>query len=139
MSFHRVGDWSGNRVGQIIVADKPFADRDGHCYVAKQRIELPNGLSLDGVLDTKVSDYLAVGMLAVAVRHAGDFFNSYVPVTIGKDENSDATLTPFLDLQFGAYEFGHQVGRLEDHDISKIAAGVAVHGAGLFWETATLL
>lgn len=139
MSFHRVSNWGGNRVGQIIVADKPFAERIGHCYITKQRIELPNGLSIGSVLDTKVSDYLAVGTLAVAVRHSGDFFNNYVPITISKNENADPTLTPFLDLQFGAYEFGHQVGRLEDQDISKIAAGVAVYSAGLFWESATLL
>ena len=130
MSIYRTGSWGGDRTGQIIIATTPLTGRIGSCYVKKNAIRLPSGAILEGVLDTPIGDYLAVGMLAVAVAHSGDYFNNYVPVNATSDEGAQ-TLTPFLDLEFGAYEFGETVGRLGAQDIRKLAAGLAIEYNGL--------
>jgi len=36
-------------------------------------------------------------------------------------------MTPFLDLEFGAYTYGQRVGRLEAADVRTLAAGAAIH------------
>jgi hypothetical protein len=130
MSLWRVGNWGGNRFGEIIVANEPFDDRIGNCTVNQDVIQLPNGMKLEGVRDTDISNYLAVGTIAIAVEHAGDHFNHYVPVTLTENEELEITMTPFLDLEFGAYSYGQRVDRLETSDVRKIAAGLAIHYTG---------
>ena len=123
-------EWGDNAEGKLIVANQPFADRVGYCYVTKDSIVLPNGVTVEGARGTRVSDYLHVGALAVAVRHTGDFFNNYVPVSVSDDDESSVTLTPFPDLEFGAYTFGKCVGTLETDDLRKVAAGLAITYTG---------
>lgn len=119
-------EWNGNRVGEIVVAKQPSKETVRHSFIEKDTVRLPNGVTIEGARGTYVSDYLAIGSLAVAVKHTGDYFNSYVPVTIAENQNSGVTITPFPDLRFGAYKFGETIGQLENADVQKIAAGLAI-------------
>lgn len=127
MSLRRDGVWGGYGVGELILADRPFADRIGRCYVKKDSIKLPNGVLLEGVRDTHIMNYLAVGTLAVAVQHSGDYFNNYVPVNIADKGEEGVLMTPFVDLEFGAYAYGRRIGKLATSDVRKIAAGIAIN------------
>lgn len=133
MGLNTNGTRGGDKVGQIVFANEPFADRIGNCEITKPRIKLPNGVTVNGAKGAHVSDFLGVGTLAVAVEHTGDYFNTFIPVTLDINAGG-ATLTPYTDLTYGAYEYGQMVGRLDGNELGQIAVGKAITTFGLFFE-----
>ncbi len=125
MGLYRREQWGGDLTGKLVVANEPFRNRFGHCYFEKNKVNLPNGLIIEGVRGKPVADYLAVGTLAVAVAHSGDYYNTYVPVTVDiVDQNT--VLTPWLDLKFGAYTFGQVIGEIRQARLHELASGIPV-------------
>jgi len=130
MSINRVGRWGGNRTGGLYYANTPDL-RIGQCEVEPGEITLPSGETKVIRRRTPVANFLDMGSLAVAIKHSGDCFNTYIPVTLERNwESGGLDITPFLDIEFGAYSFGIRLARLGEAETRQIAAGVVARYEG---------
>lgn len=123
MSTRLRNGWGGNREGGVFLANSPNI-RFGDCFVDKEKITLPNGAELEGCRGVPVENFLGLGTLAVAVRHSGDHYNTYVPVSVQYYiAHGQTIMRPYIDLQFGAYDFGEKIGTLDYNSLCQIQAG----------------
>lgn len=123
MSTGLRNSWGGNREGGVFLSNSPDI-RFGHCFIEEDRITLPNGAEIDGCRGVPVASFLGLGTLAVAVKHSGDHYNTYVPVSVKHNiAHGKTIMIPFIDLQFGAYDFGERIGVLDSNSLGQIRAG----------------
>lgn len=117
--------WSGDRVGVVVVADEEFCAHVSSRRLAADTVELPNGVTLEGVEGRDVRDFIPLGTLALGVRLAGDCFNQYVPLSVTQGEDGVPVLQSFNDLEFGAYNYGVVVGHTDDEALTRLMVGLS--------------